>query len=185
MSKPRLQQLIEKEVAPAIQEKLGLTNVNAVPKLKKVTLNVGLKNGIKDAKFIDAVERTLTRISGQKPVKTLAKKSISNFKIREGNVVGMMVTLRGRRMYDFVDKLVNVTMPRTRDFRGLTTKSIDHAGNFSIGFPEIEAFPEIRPEDTDIPHGLEVTIVTDAKTKEAGEALLAGIGVPFKEHMNA
>lgn len=184
MDKPRLQQIIEKKVVPAIKEQLGLTNVNAVPKLKKVALNVGLKNGIKDAKFIDAVERTLTRITGQKPVKTLAKKSISNFKIREGNLVGMMVTLRGRRMYDFVDKLINVTLPRISDFRGLTTKSIDHAGNLSIGFREIIAFPEIRPEDTDIPHGLEVTIVTDADTKEAGEALLAAIGVPFKEHMN-
>lgn len=185
MAKPNLRQLIEKEVAPALKQKLGLKNVNAVPKLQKVTLNVGLKNGIKDAKFIDAVERTLTRITGQKPVKTAAKKSISNFKIREGNIVGMMVTLRGRRMYDFVDKLINVTMPRTRDFRGLSTKSIDHAGNLSIGFPEVIAFPEVRPEDTDIPHGLEVTIVTSAETKEAGEALLAGIGVPFKEHMNA
>lgn len=183
MGKPRLKQLMDKEVSPAIMQKLGLTNINAVPKLKKVTLNVGLKNGIKDAKFIDAVERTLTRISGQKPVKTLAKKSISNFKIREGNVVGMMVTLRGRRMYDFIDKLINVTLPRTRDFRGLTTKSIDHAGNLSIGFREVEAFPEIRPEDTDTPHGLEVTIVTDADTKETGETLLAAIGVPFKEHM--
>src|SRR3989344_3566439 len=134
MAKSRLQQRFEKEIAPALVRELGLKNVNAVPKLEKVVLNVGLKHGIKDAKVTDAAERTLTRITGQKPVKTLAKKSISNFKIREGMVVGIMTTMRGRRMYDFVDKLVSVTLPRVRDFRCLSIKAIDHAGNLSIGF---------------------------------------------------
>ena len=180
--KPRLQEAYEKQVVPALMKELGLTNRNAVPKLEKVSLNVGLKAGLKDPKFVDAAERTLTKISGQKPVKTLAKKSISNFKIRQGMVVGMMVTLRGRRMYDFIDKFINVTLPRVRDFQGLPQKSVDARGNMSIGFREFMAFPEIRPEDTDVMHGLEVTIVTTAGEKAKGLALLKAVGVPFREN---
>lgn len=181
MEKPRLQQKYEKEIAKALVEQLGLKNVMAVPKLKKVVLNIGLKPALKDAKFIDAAERTLIRISGQKPVKTVAKKSISNFKIRENMVVGMMVTLRGARMYDFLDKLVTITMPRIRDFRGISTKIIDHAGNMSIGFKDFLAFPEIRSEDTDYIHGLELTAVTNAKSRKNGEALFRALGVPFND----
>ena len=172
---------MEKEVAPQLRERLGLKNNMAVPRFVKVVLNVGLKAGVKDPKFVDAAERTLTRVSGQKPVKTLAKKSISNFKIRQGMVVGMMVTLRGRRMYDFLQKFIDVTLPRVRDFRGLSPKSIDQHGNMSIGFREFIAFPEIRPEDTDYMHGLEVAVVTTAGTKEKGLALLHAAGFPLKE----
>lgn len=171
----------EKEAAPQVMAKFGLKNRMAVPKLVKVVVNVGLKQGIKDPKFVDHAERILSKITGQKPVKTLAKKSISNFKIRQGMVVGMMVTLRGQRMFDFIDKLVNVTLPRVRDFRGLSPKTVDHHGNLSIGFKEFIAFPEVRPEDTDYIHGLELTVVTTAKDKEKGLALLRAVGFPVNE----
>lgn len=179
--KPRLQEAYEKQVVPSLMKEFGLTNRYAVPKFDKVTLNVGLKAGLKDPKFVDAAERTLTKISGQKPVRTLAKKSISNFKIRQGMVVGMMVTLRGRRMYDFVDKFITVTLPRVRDFQGLSPKSVDARGNMSIGFREFMAFPEIRPEDTDVMHGLEVTMVTTAGDRAKGLALLKAVGLPFRD----
>jgi large subunit ribosomal protein L5 len=180
-TKPRLQLKYEKEVVPALMAKFGLKNAMAVPKVTKVVLNVGLKQGIKDPKFVDAAERTLTKIGGQKPVKTLAKKSISNFKIRQGMVVGMMLTLRGRRMYDFLDKLINLTLPRVRDFRGIPSKSIDHRGNISVGFREFIAFPEIRPEDTDVIHGLEIAVVTTAGVKDRGLALLKELGLPLTD----
>jgi large subunit ribosomal protein L5 len=179
--KPRLQSKYEKEIAPALASQFGVKNVMAVPKVKKVVLNVGLKQGLKDPKFVDHAEKILGKIAGQKPVKTLAKKSISNFKIREGMVVGMMVTLRGKRMYDYLDKLTNVTLPRVRDFRGLSPKNVDSHGNMSIGFREFIAFPEIKAEDTDYSHGLEMTIVTTAGTKEKGTALLRAIGLPINE----
>lgn len=179
--KPRFQLKFEKEVRAALKERLGIGNVMAVPSFVKVVLNIGLKQGIKDPKFVDVAERTLSRISGQKPVKTLAKKSISNFKIRQGMVVGAMVTLRGRRMYEFIDKLINLTLPRIRDFRGLSSKAVDAHGNLTIGFREFVAFPEVRPEDTDVMHGLEVTIVTTAGTKERGLALLRSAGFPMME----
>ncbi len=179
--KPRLQTKYEKEIAPALMKQFALKNRMAVPKFSKVVINVGLKQGLKDPKFVDHAEKTLSKITGQKPVKTLAKKSISNFKIRQGQVVGMMVTMRGRRMYDFLDKLINVTLPRVRDFRGLSPKGVDSHGNMSVGFRDFVAFPEIRPEDTDYSHGLEFTIVTTAGTKEKGVALLRLAGLPINE----
>lgn len=160
---------------------LSLSNVNALPRVKKVTVNAGLSRGLKDAKFIDAVESTLTRISGQKPIRTKAKKSISNFKIREGMVVGMMVTLRGTRMEHFLEKLIHVTLPRVRDFQGISQKAVDAQGNLTIGFKEMVAFPEIRSDEVDNLHGLEVTIATNAGTKERGLALFKALGVPFKK----
>lgn len=177
----RLQEKYIKSIRPELAKSLGVKNVMAVPRLVKIVMNIGLKQGIKDPKFVDAAERTLTRISGQKPVRTLAKKSISNFKIRQGMVVGMMVTLRGRRMYDFLDKLINVTLPRIRDFRGISPKSMDSHGNYSLGFKEFVSFPEIRPEDTDINHGLEIAIVTTAGDKAKGLLLLKAFGLPFAE----
>lgn len=179
--KPRLQTKYEKEITPALKTLLTVTNMHAVPAVKKIVVNVGLKQGLKDPKFVDAAERTLTRITGQKPVKTLAKKSISNFKIRQGMVVGMMATLRGRRMYDFLDKFVSATLPRVRDFRGLSSKSVDQHGNLSIGMRDFTAFPEIRPEDTDVIHGLEVAVVTNARNRERGLALLKAIGFPLSD----
>ena len=178
---PRMQQAYQGRIAPALMRDLGLKNALAVPAVVKVTLNVGLKQGLKDAKFVDAAEQVLTKISGQKPVKTLAKKSISNFKIRKGMVVGMMVTIRGRRMWDFLDKLINLTLPRIRDFRGLNPDSVDAHGNMTVGFREFIAFPEIQPEDTDYMHGLEVTVVTNAHDREKGLALFRAVGFPFGE----
>jgi large subunit ribosomal protein L5 len=178
--KTRLQEQYEKRIAPGLMKELGVENRNAVPKFVKAVINVGLKHGVKDPKFNDAAEATLTKISGQRPVKTKAKKSIANFKIREGNTVGMAVTMRGTRMYDFIDKLVNLTLPRVRDFRGLPETSVDQHGNLSIGFREFIAFPEISPEDTDVTHGLEVTIVTNAHDHESGLALLKAAGFPFR-----
>ncbi len=181
MTKPRLHQVYEQTIIPQLAETFGVKNPMAIPKLIKVTLNVGLKPALKDPKFVDAAERTITKISGQKPVRTVAKKSISNFKIRQNMVVGMMVTLRGRRMYEFLDKLVSVTLPRIRDFRGLPAKSVDQRGNLSLGFKDFLAFPEISGEDTDYMHGLEVTITTNAGEKAKGLALLRALGFPLKD----
>ena len=180
MATSRMKKQYDKELVPALQKELEVKNAHAVPKFVKAVINVGLKHGVKDAKFIDAAEQTLIKISGQQPVKTKARKSIASFKIREGNVVGMKVTMRGQRMYDFIDKLINLTLPRVRDFRGLPEKSVDKHGNLSIGFREFVAFPEITPEDTEIPHGLEITIVTDAGDREKGLALLKAAGFPFR-----
>ncbi|MEK9152628.1 MAG: 50S ribosomal protein L5, partial [Patescibacteria group bacterium] len=170
LTKHRFQLKYDKDVVPKLQERFGMKNIMATPRFRKVVLNVGLKSGIKDPKFVEQAEKTLERISGQKPVKTLAKKSISNFKIRQGMVVGVMVTRRGRRMYDFLDKLINITLPRIRDFRGLSPKTLDARGNMSIGFREFISFPEIRPDEVEKLHGLEVAIVTDAKDREKGLA---------------
>lgn len=174
-----LKQQYTKEIAPKLQAQFGLTNVHAVPRLEKIVVNVGLSKGLKDASFIDAAESTLTRITGQKPVKTKAKKSISNFKIREGMVIGMMVTLRAKRMYDFVDKLVKITLPRVRDFRGISTKHIDKNGNLNLGIREHLAFPEIKADEIDKLHGLEIALVTNARDRARGLALFEALGFPF------
>lgn len=169
----------QKEVIPAMAARFGYKNPMAVPKIEKVTVNVGLSAGVRDPKFLDIAEATLRRITGQQPVKTLAKKSISNFKIRKGMAVGMALTLRGNRMYDFLEKLVRVTLPRVRDFRGLSPNSFDNGGNMTIGFRENIAFPEIRSDEIERLHGLEVTIVTTAGSREEGLELLKNLGFPF------
>ncbi|MBU0531472.1 MAG: 50S ribosomal protein L5 [Candidatus Uhrbacteria bacterium] len=176
-----LREKYKKEVIPALQEQFGIANVMAVPKIEKVTINVGLGKDLKDSHYQEVVEDTLRRISGQNPVKTKARKSIAGFKIREGMVVGMKVSLRGKRMWDFLDKLVNVTFPRVNDFRGIDPKVIDRGGNFSYGFKEHIAFPEINPDEIDSLHGLEVVISTNADSKEEGLALFKSLGFPFKE----
>lgn len=175
----KLSERFKKDIAPKLQQELGIKNVNATPKITKIVLNVGLSHGIKDAGFIDVVEGTLTRITGQKPVKTLAKKSISNFKIRQGMVIGMKVTLRSERMYDFLDKFLRVTLPRVRDFRGLYPRGIDRQGNYSIGLKENTAFPEIRADEIDKMHGIQITFSSTAKSKEEGVALYKALGFPF------
>lgn len=171
----------QKKVAPALKEQFGYKNVNAVPRIKYVVINVGISATKKDAKTEEIVKETLRRITGQQPVPTLAKISISNFKVRQGMTVGMRVTLRGARMYDFVEKLVAVTLPRVRDFRGLKPSIIDDHGNVSIGFRESGPFPEVRAEELERLHGLEVTIGTSAKTKAEGLALFKMLGFPFQE----
>ncbi|NQV90669.1 50S ribosomal protein L5 [Candidatus Uhrbacteria bacterium] len=176
-----LQTFYKKEVVQKLKEEFGYKNIHAVPTVKTVTLNVGLSAGMKDAKYIETAEKTLTRISGQKPVSTKARKSIAGFKIREGNVVGMKVTLRGKRMWDFLDKFINISLPRVRDFRGLPQTSFDGQGNYSIGMKEHIAFPEIKTEEIDLIHGIQVTISTSAQTDAEAKALLTKLGLPLKK----
>ena len=177
----RIKEKYNKVVQPSLTEKFGYKNKMAVPKFEKVVVNVGTGRGLSDAKFNQVVEDTLQRITGQKPVKAGAKKSISNFKIRAGQTVGMTVTLRGKVMDDFVDKLINVTLPRVRDFRGLNHKSIDPQGNLNIGFTEHIAFPEIQSDEIEKIHGLQISVVTSAKTREEGLELLTLLGFPFQQ----
>lgn len=174
-----LQETYKNQAVPKLMSAFGYTNVNAVPKVTKVTLNVGLGKGLKDAKFLETSEDTLRRITGQAPVKTKARKSISTFKIREGMVIGMKVTLRGKRMWNFLEKLVKISIPRIRDFRGLPTTGFDGNGNYTLGFPEHTAFPEIRTDEIEVIHGLQVTIGMTTKSEEEGKAMLVSLGFPF------
>lgn len=178
----RLKKKYLEEVMSAMQAEFGYKNKMAVPKLLKATINVGISASKKDDKYQDLVVKTLTRISGQKPVLTLARKAISAFKIREGNVVGAKVTLRGDRMYDFVDKLINITLPRVRDFRGLKPNIIDKTGNLNLGFKEHIAFAEIDSSEIEILHGLEVAITTSAKNQKVGYQLFKLLGFPFQKN---
>jgi len=178
----RLADKYKKELGNQLKETLGLGNVMAVPKVEKVVLNIGVGKATQDKQWVELATSILGRISGQKPVETKAKKSISNFKVREGQVVGAKVTLRGERMYDFLDKLVNVTLPRLRDFFGLDLKKgFDRNGNYTIGFKEHIVFPEIGMDDVDRTHGLEVTIATSAKNNKEALELLKVLGFPFKK----
>ncbi len=167
------------EIRPALQRD-GFGNVNAVPRVLKITLNVGIGKNAREDKAREAVVGTLTRIAGQKPVITKAKTSISSFKVRAGMPVGVVVTLRGKRMWDFLEKLVRVTFPRMRDFRGLEDKLVDRQGNMSVGFREHLVFPEIRPDEVEQVHGVQVTITTNAHNRERGLKLFRALGFPFK-----
>jgi large subunit ribosomal protein L5 len=169
----------KKEVVPNLKKELGYKNVMQVPKVEKVVINVGVGKHLKEANYIDMVEKNLIKITGQKPIRTKAKKSISNFKIREGMEIGVAVVLRGPRMYYFLEKLVNITFPRMRDFRGIRGKNFDKQGNFSFGFKETVAFPELDAAALDRTHGLEIIVKTTAKNKEEGKALLTHLGFPF------
>jgi len=170
-----------KEIAPALQKSLGIKNINAVPKITKVVINVGIGKLLAGGKDYSEVEENVKLISGQKPLIARSTKSISNFKLRENMPVGIFVTLRGQKMYDFVSKFVNVTLPRTRDFRGISAKSFDGKGNYSLAIKEHTVFPEINPDDIVKLHGLQVTFVTSAKTNEEALALLKAMGFPFQE----
>ncbi|MFA6322412.1 MAG: 50S ribosomal protein L5 [Candidatus Buchananbacteria bacterium] len=176
-----IKEIYKKSAITALKEKFGYKNEMAAPKILKVVINVGAGQGLKDPKFNELAESTLMRITGQRPVKTLAKKSISNFKIREGLIVGLMVTLRGQRMYDFLNKLINITLPRVRDFRGLDPKSVDLQGNLNLGFREHISFPEIKSDEVERIHGLQICVVTSAKTHEEGLELLKLLGFPFQK----
>lgn len=176
-----LKERYQKEIAPKLKEELGIKNVMAIPTVKKVTISIGLPASNKDAKLAETAEKTLERITGQKPVQTKAKKSIAGFKIREGMTVGMMVTLRGDRMWDFLSRLTQTTFPRIRDFRGISPKHVDGQGNISIGFQENLAFPEIRPDEVERVHGLQITVTSNAGTRERGFALFKALGFPFTQ----
>jgi large subunit ribosomal protein L5 len=176
-----IQEKYKKEIIPALKKEFGYKNSLEVPQVFKVVLNVGFGRHAKEKAYIDNVVKSLTKISGQKPVLTKAKKSISSFKIREGMTIGASVILRGKRMYDFIEKLVNVSFPRVRDFRGIDLKSVDRQGNLTVGFKEHLSFPEIKPDEVDNVFGLEVCLSTSAKTKKEGEVLFTLMGFPFKK----
>jgi large subunit ribosomal protein L5 len=178
--KSRMEERYLTEVAPQLRARLGYSNVMQLPELKKIVLSIGLGEAIQEAKALEAAEKDLATISGQHPVTTRAKKSISAFKLRAGVPIGMMVTLRGKRMYDFFDKLVNVVLPRFRDFRGISRDSFDGRGSYSLGIKEQIVFPEIDYDKVDKIRGLEVTIVTTAKNDDAARTLLELMGMPFR-----
>lgn len=177
---PRLKERYDKEVVPALVEVLGLANVMQVPRVEKVVLNVGLGEALDNAKSLDHAIEDMSIIAGQKPVITRARKSIANFKLREGRAIGVKVTLRGERLWSFLDRLMNIALPRVRDFRGVSPDSFDGRGNYTMGFREQLVFPEIDYDKIDQVRGFEVTIVTSAKNDDEGRALLSMLGMPFK-----
>jgi large subunit ribosomal protein L5 len=178
--RPRLRSKFEKEVAAALQRELELKNPMAVPRLHKIVVNMGVGEATQNAKVLDPAVNELTQITGQKPVTTRAKKSIAAFKVREGQAIGAMVTLRGDRMYEFFDRLVNIVLPRVRDFKGVSTKSFDGRGNFTLGLHDQLIFPEISYEKVDKLKGMNVTIVTTAANDNQARTLLKHLGMPFR-----
>jgi large subunit ribosomal protein L5 len=175
-----LRQRYEEEVVPALVKEFDYQNPMQVPRLTKITVNIGLGEALTNSKAVDAAVADMTTITGQKPVITKARRSIAQFKIREGNTIGVMVTLRGQRMWDFLERLTRLALPRIRDFRGVPSKSFDGRGNYSLGLREQLAFPEIDYDKVDRLRGLEMTVVTSAKTDEEGQRLLALLGMPFE-----
>lgn len=175
----RLKDKYLNEVVPSLQEKFNYTNVMAIPKLDKIVVNIGLGEAVQNPKALDSAVADMTLITGQKPVITKAKKSIAGFKLREGMPIGVKVTLRGERMYEFCDRLLNVALPRVRDFRGVSPKSFDGRGNYSLGLKEQLIFPEIEYDKIDKIRGLEIVFATTAKTDEEGRELLKLLGMPF------
>jgi len=175
-----LKERYQREIVPALVKELELKNPNQAPRLEKVVLNMGLGEAVSNAKLIEMGVYTLTRISGQKPVIKKAKKAISTYKLRKGVPIGVMVTLRSERMYDFLQRLITAALPRVRDFRGLSTKAFDGRGNYNIGIKEQLIFPEVEYEKVQTVKGMNITIVTTATTDSDGRALLTAIGLPFK-----
>ena len=178
---PRIKEKYLKEIFPALQKEFGYTNPMSVPKVEKVVINIGLGEAIANAKCLDFALRDLADITGQKPVVTKATKSIAQFKLREGMTIGAMVTLRGERMYEFLDRFMNLTLPRVRDFRGLSPKSFDGRGNYTIGLKDQLIFPEVDFGKIDRARGMNVSIVTTAKTDEEARSLLRHLGMPFRQ----
>jgi large subunit ribosomal protein L5 len=178
--RPRLRSKFEKEVAPVLLKELELTNTMAVPRLNKIVVNMGMGEATQNSKILDPAVNELGQITGQKPIITKAKKSIAAFKVREGQAIGTMVTLRGDRMYEFFDRLVNIVLPRVRDFRGVSTKSFDGRGNYTLGLHDQLIFPEISYEKVDKQKGMNVTIVTTAANDNQARLLLKHLGMPFR-----
>ena len=177
---PRLQALYREEIRHELKDQLGLGNIMQVPRFEKIVLNMGVGEAVAQAKLLDGAVADLTTIAGQRPVITRAKKSIANFKIREGNPIGAKVTLRGPRMWEFLDRLINLAIPRIRDFRGLSPRSFDGNGNYTFGVTEQLIFPEIDYDSIDTVRGMDITIVTTAITDEEGRALLEAFSFPFR-----
>jgi large subunit ribosomal protein L5 len=177
----RLKVQYNKEFAKALMSELSLDNFHRVPRLEKIVVNVGLGKAKDDKKLMEIASNTLRKITGQQPLETVAKKSIASFKLREGNKIGLKVTLRNEQMYEFTDRLINIVLPRLRDFHGVSNKAFDKAGNYSLGLTEQSVFPELTFEDTTTPHGLQVVFVIKAEGKEHAKALLEKFGMPFEK----
>jgi len=180
---PRLRVRYSKEVVPALMKHFNYTNVMAVPKLEKIVINMGLGEAVANAKILDVAVDELGRIAGQRPVITRAKKSIANFKLRQHMPIGAAVTLRGERMFEFLDRLVSIVLPRVRDFRGVSTKSFDGRGNYTLGLRDQLIFPEIPYEKVDKIRGMNVTVVTTARTDDEARELLKQLGMPFRQQL--
>jgi large subunit ribosomal protein L5 len=177
---PRLKQRYHDEIRVQLKDTLGLGNIMEVPRFEKIVINMGVGKATQQQSLIDGAVRDLTIIAGQKPLVTKARKSIAAFKLREGNAIGVKVTLRGDRMWEFLDRLISLAIPRIRDFRGLPSKSFDGHGNYTFGVTEQLIFPEIDYDKVDTPRGMDITVVTSARTDDEGRALLAAYGFPFK-----
>ncbi|HEX6287941.1 MAG TPA: 50S ribosomal protein L5 [Herpetosiphonaceae bacterium] len=177
----RMREKYQREAVPALMKEFNFQNIMEVPRIEKVVLNIGMGEALQNAKSMDAAVGDLTAIAGQKPVITRARKSIANFKLRQGQAIGAMVTLRGDRMYEFLDRLISIALPRIRDFRGVSRRSFDGRGNYSIGLREQIVFPEIDYDRVDKLRGLEVAIVTSARNDNEGYALLKQMGMPFRD----
>lgn len=177
----KLKTLYQETIVPKLMDQFQYSNIHQVPKLMKVTINRGLGEAAQNAKSLEASVNEIATIAGQKPVVTRAKKAIAGFKIRQGMPVGLMVTLRGERMYSFLDRLVNLALPRIRDFRGISPKSFDGRGNYTLGVREQLIFPEVEYDSVDQIRGMDISIITTAKTDEEGRALLKEIGMPFRD----
>jgi large subunit ribosomal protein L5 len=177
----RLKERYQKEVAPAIAKEFGIKNPMAVPRVEKIVLNMGMGEAIANAKILDTAADELRAITGQKPIVTKAKKSIASFKLRQGMPIGVSVTLRGDRMYEFLDRLVSIALPRVRDFRGVSPKAFDGRGNYTIGVCEQLIFPEIDFNKVDKQRGMNISIVTTARDDEQARSLLKGLGMPFRQ----
>ncbi len=176
----RLIEHYRKQVVPALIKEFGYKNINQVPSLKKITINMGLGDAVQDVKIIDKALEELSLITGQKPVVTKARKSIASFKLREGMSIGCAVTLRGARMYEFLDRLVNAVLPRLRDFRGISPNGFDGRGNYTLGLKDQGVFPEIPYDKIDKARGMNITVVTTAESDEEGKSLLTAFGMPFR-----
>lgn len=181
MAIPRLLERYRKEVVPALEKEFGYKNIMQVPRIEKVVLNIGMGEALQNAKALDAAANDMATIAGQKPVFTKARRSIAAFKLREGNTIGVTVTLRSERMWSFLDRLMNIALPRQRDFRGVSPDSFDGRGNYSLGLREQLIWPEINYDKIDKVRGMAVTVVTTAKTDEEGRRLLALLGMPFRK----
>jgi len=177
---PRLKARYDDEIRDALKEQLGVTNVMQVPRLEKIVINMGVGAAVGQPSLLEGAVKDLTRIAGQKPIITRARKSIANFKLREENPIGTKVTLRGARMWEFLDRLISLAIPRMRDFRGLNPRSFDGNGNYTFGVSDQLIFPEVDYDSIDAPRGMDITIVTTAKTNAEGKALLDAFGFPFK-----
>jgi large subunit ribosomal protein L5 len=178
---PRLKALYTGSIRSDLQKELKLKNVHEVPRLEKIVVNVGLGRAKDEKRLLEVAANTLRKITGQQPVETVAKQSIATFKLREGNKIGLKVTLRGDRMYEFADRMISIVLPRLRDFHGVSNRAFDRQGNYSFGFTDQSVFPELTFEDTSTPHGLQVIFVISAKEKEHAKALLMNFGAPFEK----